>query len=86
MPTQRSTSDMQVTVEIRDDGAGFDPDAPLADTAVGHFGSRLADLSRSPPAPTPDLATAPGPGHSPAPTSTTLRVLVPAVRVHTAEP
>lgn len=59
-----------VTMEVRDDGAGFEPDATPADTRTGHFGMRvLADLAEASGA-TLDLATAPGRG-------TALRLSVP---------
>jgi two-component system, NarL family, sensor kinase len=58
-----------VTLEVRDDGTGFDPSAPQ-DTGSGHFGMRvLTDLAEAAGA-TLDLATAPGRG-------TALRLQVP---------
>ena len=57
-------------MEIRDDGAGFDPSAVTGSTESGHFGMRvLIDLAASAGA-TLDLAAAPGQG-------TALRLTVP---------
>jgi signal transduction histidine kinase len=59
-----------VTMEVRDDGAGFDPSTTTADTGIGHFGMRvLTDLAEAAGA-TLDLASAPGQG-------TALRLQVP---------
>ncbi|MGY1603521.1 sensor histidine kinase [Geodermatophilus sp. SYSU D00815] len=59
-----------VTLEVRDDGAGFDPDDVTAGPESGHFGLRvLADLAEAAGA-TLHLATAPGRG-------TALRLQVP---------
>jgi signal transduction histidine kinase len=59
-----------VTLEVRDDGAGFDPGTAGDSTGTGHFGLRvLTDLAESAGA-TLDLATAPGHG-------TALRLQVP---------
>jgi two-component system, NarL family, sensor kinase len=60
-----------VTLEVRDDGAGFDPGGvATAGTGSGHFGLRvLADLAETAGA-TLDMATAPGQG-------TALRLQVP---------
>jgi two-component system, NarL family, sensor kinase len=59
-----------VTMEVRDDGAGFDPSTTSGDTGIGHFGMRvLTDLSEAAGA-TLDLASAPGQG-------TALRLQVP---------
>jgi two-component system NarL family sensor kinase len=55
-----SQQDDLVTMEIRDDGVGFDPGAIPADTGTGHFGMRvLNDLAEAAGA-TLELATAPG--------------------------
>ena len=59
-----------VTMEVRDDGAGFDPSTTTGDTGIGHFGMRvLTDLAEAAGA-TLDLASAPGQG-------TALRLQVP---------
>ena len=59
-----------VTMEIRDDGAGFDASATSDNARTGHFGMRvLTDLAEDAGA-TLDLATAPGQG-------TALRLKVP---------
>jgi signal transduction histidine kinase len=59
-----------VTLEVTDDGVGFDPVAPTADSSSGHFGLRVvADLADAAGA-TLDMATAPGEG-------TALRLRVP---------
>jgi two-component system, NarL family, sensor kinase len=59
-----------VTMEVRDDGAGFDPTTTHGDTGIGHFGMRvLTDLAEAAGA-TLDLASAPGQG-------TALRLQVP---------
>ncbi|MCW2635110.1 MAG: putative signal transduction histidine kinase [Blastococcus sp.] len=59
-----------VTLEVTDDGVGFDPDVSTADTRSGHFGLRVvADLADAAGA-TLDVATAPGEG-------TALRLRVP---------
>ncbi len=65
-----SRDDDSVTMEVRDDGTGFDLSADPADTRSGHFGIRvLTDLALAAGA-TLDLATAPGQG-------TALRLRVP---------
>ena len=59
-----------VTMEVRDDGAGFDPSTTTGDTGSGHFGMRvITDLAEAAGA-TLDLASAPGRG-------TALRLRVP---------
>jgi two-component system NarL family sensor kinase len=59
-----------VTLEVRDDGTGFDPGIATTGTETGHFGLRvLTDLADAAGA-TLDLATAPGHG-------TALRLQVP---------
>jgi signal transduction histidine kinase len=59
-----------VTLEVRDDGTGFDPAIAAGSTETGHFGLRvLTDLAESTGAAL-DLATAPGQG-------TTVRLQVP---------
>ncbi|MGK5111125.1 MULTISPECIES: sensor histidine kinase [unclassified Geodermatophilus] len=59
-----------VTLEVRDDGVGFDPAEASAPTGTGHFGLRvLSDLAEQAGA-TLELTTAPGRG-------TSLRLVVP---------
>jgi len=59
-----------ITLEVRDDGTGFDPDRAATGIETGHFGLRvLTDLADAAGA-TLDLATAPGQG-------TTLRLQMP---------